>query len=65
MKHSHVGATLQSMRNALARAPEDPEADASLTGVSFLELEPDLQKEAGGYTRHASGWAAGGHPASD
>jgi len=65
MKHSNVGATLQKLRNALGKTPEDPEADASLTGASFLELEPDLQKEAGEHTRHASGWAAGGHPSSD
>ncbi len=65
MTHIQIGAALDKLRGALATASGDAEADASLTGASFLELEPDLQKEAGANNRRASAFAAGGHPFSD
>ena len=68
MRHMPLASrTLHLFRLVLRRthpAEISPELD-SLTSASFLEHEPDLAKEAGQYTRQASGWAAGGHPTMD
>ena len=66
MKHSIAGAALLKLR----RTTPDPVAtptpdDSKLSGPGLLEQEPDLAKEAGEYTRAASGWAAGGQPSGE
>ncbi len=62
MMHSEFAAAalLKARATGAKPTPDPAPAEAPLSGASFLELEPDLAKEAGLRTREMSGWAAGG-----
>ncbi len=61
-----AAAALQKLRSAARHpAPATKSPEEQITGVSFIEQEPDLAKEAGAGTLEISGWAASGHPSAE
>ena len=57
----HIG-DLRKKRGLLGEAHTAPLEEASFSGPSLIDQEPDLAKESGQHVRDASGWAAGGQP---